>query len=195
MDTSSEITGISTVKFDEDSGLFVTDLGSGAVKVSAGDFFRTISVADQAELTAQGLGTLRIIAENGIVLATDPTGDSTEKTLTISSNPKTVEMFQDGRLEVRAGTVRWYSPGNITVSKIVSRLATTADTAIIAVIKKNGTAVETVTIPIGQSKVTDTVDFSMSEDDYLTVDITQVGSIGESTQGSGLSVIFTYIYT
>ena len=144
---------------------------------------------------AQGLGTLRVTADNGIVLTTDATGDSTEKILNISTRPKTVEMFQDGRLEVRAGTVRWYSPGDISVSKIVARLATTADAAIIAVVKKNTVTIHTVTVPAGQSKIADIVDFTMSEDDYLTVDITQVGSTGESTQGSGLSLIFTYIYT
>jgi hypothetical protein len=47
----------------------------------------------------------------------------------------------------------------------------------------------------GQLKSTNNSEFSMQEDDYLTVDVTSAGSPGISTQGSGLTVTFLYRFT
>ena len=57
-------------------------------------------------------------------------------------------------------------------------------------VNKNGASAATLVIADGGTKIINsTPNITMVEDDYLTVDITQVGS---TTAGSDLAVIFTY---
>tara|TARA_R110000782_G_scaffold29061_3_gene72546 strand:- start:528 stop:1136 length:609 start_codon:yes stop_codon:yes gene_type:complete len=106
------------------------------------------------------------------------------------TNIKTVQLFQDGNLQIVTGTVRWYAPGASTIDKITARLSIAADNIITLLIKKNGSIVKTITIPASDSKVIlDDTQIEMSVDDYLTVDVT---TIGNTNKGSGLSVEFLF---
>ena len=103
-----------------------------------------------------------------------------------------VNLKQTGDLEVTTGTKRWYSPtATTTLSKIVARVDTApVGSDINITINKNGNNAATLTITDGSTKIINsTPNITMVEDDYLTVDITQVGS---STVGSDLTITFTY---
>ena len=102
-----------------------------------------------------------------------------------------VNLKQTGALTVTTGTKRWYAPKGITISKIIARADTApVGAAINITVNKNGTSGATLVIAAGGTKIINsTPSITMVEDDYLTVDITQVGS---STSGSDLTVIFTY---
>lgn len=185
----TEITAVKALRFDEDSGFDVTDLGSGEVKIGMNSTFKTWKVDGQSDLVAQGLDTIELVAGSGIVLATDPNG-SPNKTLTIAAVDKTVKLYQDGVLEPTTGTVRWHNPADINISKIVARVADAPGTNISVNINKSGSLAETVVIAANTDKTTEIVDIDMLEDDYLTVDIIFAGGYG----GSGLSVEFTYSF-
>jgi hypothetical protein len=81
---TSTVTNVTGIRFDEDAGFDVTDLGSGNVKVGMNSTFKTLKVDGQTDLVAMGLDTLQIVAGSGISITTDPTG-SPYKTLTINS--------------------------------------------------------------------------------------------------------------
>lgn len=81
--STSNVTGI---RFDEDSGFDVTDLGSGNVKIAMNSTFKTWKVSGQSDLVASGLDTIELKAGNGITLTTNPT-DTPYKSLTIESDP------------------------------------------------------------------------------------------------------------
>ena len=103
-----------------------------------------------------------------------------------------VNLKQTGDLEVTTGTKRWYSPtATTTLSKIVARVDTApVGSDINITINKNGNSAATLTITDGSTKIINsTPNIIMVEDDYLTVDITQIGS---STTGSDLTITFTY---
>ena len=102
-----------------------------------------------------------------------------------------VNLKQTGALTVTTGTKRWYAPKGITISKIIARADTApVGAAINITVNKNGASAATLVIADGGTKIINsTPSITMVEDDYLTVDITQVGS---STSGSDLTVIFTY---
>ena len=103
-----------------------------------------------------------------------------------------VNLKQTGDLEVTTGTKRWYSPtATTTLSKIVARVDTApVGSDINITINKNGNNAATLTITDGVTKIINsTPNITMVEDDYLTVDITQIGS---STAGSDLTITFTY---
>ena len=98
---------------------------------------------------------------------------------------------QDGALTVSTGTARWYSPRAVTITKIRKHV-TTAPTgaALNMTLKKNGSSIQTFSIAAGGStNVTSGLNLSVAEGDYLTVDITQIGS---TTAGSDLNIVISY---
>jgi len=105
---------------------------------------------------------------------------------------KTLFWYQDGNLTNKTGTVRWYASAPLTMTGIVSRIATAADADIRLQIVKNGSVIYTITIASGTYKTTTSANFTMTTDDYVTVNITSVGS--NANPGVGLSVQFTYYF-
>jgi hypothetical protein len=186
---SSPLTNITAIRFDTDSGFDITDLGSGAVKVGMNSTFKTWKVDGQSDLVATGLDTIEFIAGSGMLITTDTLSDP--KSITFKTVDKTVTLYQDGLLEPTIGTVRWYNPQTVNINKITARLAEAADSTVTVIVKKNGTNVQTLNFSTGSVKQTATVNIDMIIDDYLTVDITAVGSVN---RGRGLSVEFTYSF-
>jgi hypothetical protein len=93
-------------------------------------------------------------------------------------------------LVVFNGSKRWYATSSFTISNVNAFLvsAPTGSSAIFR-INKNGSSAATVTIAASSTSVTSSINIAMVLGDYITVDITQVGS---TTPGSYLSMVFTY---
>jgi hypothetical protein len=91
----------------------------------------------------------------------------------------------DGTLSVNNGTKRRYISAASTLATADAYVITpSAGTAINLRINKNGSSAGTVSIDSGEtSSIDNALNISLAQNDYLTVDITQVGS---STPGSNL---------
>ena len=105
-----------------------------------------------------------------------------------------VSLVQEGELLVTTGTKRWYAPRNIVINKIIARVDTAASGSSINItinkVSGGTTTTKTMSIAAGSTKQEDTnPSFSLNADDYMTLDITQVGS---GTAGENLRVTFTY---
>ena len=73
------VTNVTALRFDEDSGFAVTNLGSGAAKIAMNSTFKYWEVDGQQTLIAEGLDHIHIIAGAGMRIGTNP-----------SSNPKSI---------------------------------------------------------------------------------------------------------
>lgn len=103
-------------------------------------------------------------------------------------NPN-VQFNQEGTLAVTTGTARWYAPRNITINKIEGFLGTagTGSATTFATLV-NGSSNRTDSISAGSTSVTTTgLSISINDGQYLTVNITAVG-----TSAADLSVKFYY---
>jgi len=105
-----------------------------------------------------------------------------------------VSLVQEGTLAVTTGAKRWYAPRNIVVNKIIARVDTASSGASINItinkVSGGTTTTKTISIAAGELKSEDTSpNLSLNADDYLTVDITQIGS-GDA--GENLRLTFTY---
>lgn len=77
------VSNVSAIRFDEDSGFGVQDLGGNAVKVLMNSTFKTWKVDGQSDLVADGLDTIEFVAGDNISITTDPL--SSPKSITINS--------------------------------------------------------------------------------------------------------------
>ena len=76
------ITNVTGLRFDDDSGFDVVDLGNGNAKVQMNSTFKFWEVNGQPGLTAQGLDTANFIAGPGVTIQANPDNNS----LTFSSS-------------------------------------------------------------------------------------------------------------
>ena len=129
------------------------------------------------------------------VLITDGSG-----TLTWGDPPATgtgVETLRThGVLTTVTGNGRWYVPADAVITKIVARVNTAPTGAPINLVinKVSGGTTTTTNMSIaaaGYKSENNSPSLSLSYDDYITVDVTQVGS---SEAGRDLQIIFTYTY-
>jgi hypothetical protein len=77
-----------------------------------------------------------------------------------------------GPLQENVSTERLYIGEASTLSKILTVVGSTGNTSAQIKIKKNGTVINTITIPADTSTVSTTTNTALAEGDYLTVDIT-----------------------
>ena len=133
-------------------------------------------------------GDLAFVEDTQIMYVWDGT---TWKPTRPASSATYLQLNQAGELEVTTGDVRWTAPRDITIASIQGVLGTAATGAnLIATVNKNGTVINTITINAGSTSVSnDGLSLSVAAGDYLTVDITQIGS---TTAGSDLNVIIEY---
>ena len=99
---------------------------------------------------------------------------------------------QDGVLSVTTGAARWYAPRDIEITKIRPFVGTAPVGSSLNVrVNKNGTSIHTLSVSAGQSNSANTITtpIEINEGDYLTVDVTAVGS---TTAGSDLKLIIRY---
>jgi len=105
----------------------------------------------------------------------------------------TTNLNQQGELQLVTGTARWYAPFDLQVTGINTKVSSSADSNISIAIKKNGSTVKSSSILAGQfSIIVSAPEFSMVEGDYITVDVT---SIGTTNKGEDLVVQFKYRQT
>lgn len=102
-----------------------------------------------------------------------------------------LQLNQSGVLETITGDVRWTAPKDINISSVEATVGTApTGSSIIATLNKNGTVISTLTIGAGSTSVTNSnLAISVLDGDYLTIDVTQIGS---TVAGSDLNVIITY---
>lgn len=185
----TSVASVINLAFDQDSGFDITDLGNGTVKVGMNSTFKFWEVDGEDTLVANGLDHIEIAAGNGITLTTDVTNSPYQK-LTISTPPKTVQLFQEGFIESTAGAIRWYAPGDITINSVVLRLGTTANIDITASILKTGSTAETVTLSASTTKQTKNTSFTMTTDDYLTINLSASGN--SSGRDASVEIFYTF---
>lgn len=80
---TNEIEGVSTIRFDKDTGFNVQDLGNGEIKVALNSTFKTWEVDGQDSLVAVGEDTVEFVAGSGVQITTDP--NASPKSITISA--------------------------------------------------------------------------------------------------------------
>ena len=101
-------------------------------------------------------------------------------------------LYQQGELQVHTGTARWYAPYNLSVVDVIPKLNIAADANVDIQINLGNTSVSNFSILAGQTTIDLTgsnATWSMNEGDYLTVDIT---SIGTTNKGEDLVIQFKY---
>jgi len=87
---SNVVSNVTTLRFDTDTGISVSDLGSGAVKIALGSSFKTWKVNGQPGLVASGEDTVNFLTANGISITANQ-----------NSSPKS---FQIGLPTVNGGS-------------------------------------------------------------------------------------------
>jgi hypothetical protein len=108
----------------------------------------------------------------------------------ITNNVLRTTLVKSGDLNIFTGTEKWYSVDSITFLDYNLFLGTApVGNNLTVVINKNGVAVQTLVVPSTQTSVTGISSFTMVPSDYITIDIT---SIGTDTTGSDLTLILTY---
>jgi len=97
----------------------------------------------------------------------------------------------DGTLTVNTGSKRLYLHDAYTLSSIYAYVDTAPDGAsIITDVKKNGSSLQTITIADGATTAANTtLSHTITSGDYITVDITQIGS---NTAGENLYMVFKF---
>jgi hypothetical protein len=109
------------------------------------------------------------------------------------ANTGVFNMLQSGELTITTGTSRWWAPFNLQITNIKSRLRTAADDIVTININKNNSLAKSFTFSASSNTTTITSPyFSMNENDYLTVDVT---TIGTSVKGTDLYIQFFYSKT
>lgn len=101
-----------------------------------------------------------------------------------------INMHQGGDLQVITGTKRWYAPFDLQIVGISANLGTAADNIVGIDVKNNGVSAKTVSFSPNITTTNIVAPFfTMNAEDYLTVDIT---SIGTNSVGQDLYLQFTY---
>ena len=97
----------------------------------------------------------------------------------------------NGTLSTNTGTKRLYLQKGYVLKSVHAYIDTTsAGAAVSAQIKKNGSNLQAISIAAGSYNASQTsLSHSIAANDYLTIDITQVGS---STAGENLYLVFTF---
>jgi hypothetical protein len=112
--------------------------------------------------------------------------------------PRTVPLYGtriyqiDGKLNVNNGTRRWYAHTALTIVKIKLQLDVAASgRSVTGKIKKNGISVFDFEIGDGIAYVpVNNINIAAAEDDFFTVDITQIGT---ANVGQNLLITFVFI--
>ena len=108
----------------------------------------------------------------------------------VSSADSYLQLSQSGALTVSTGTKRWYAPADLTISNATVRVGTAPLGSTLDVsLNVNGLANNIISVASNTTVSSNTTSVSVSEGDYLTVDVLQIGS---STPGADLGLNITY---
>jgi hypothetical protein len=108
------------------------------------------------------------------------------------SSTQVANMYQAGPLVVYNGTLRWYAPFALNISTVIGRLVTAADSTVSISVLKNGTTAGTINFAASATTSSSyTTGISMAAGDYITINVTSVGST--SYPGSNLYLQLLYV--
>jgi hypothetical protein len=188
------------------NGSLLTSLTGANVTGQVGNALVAGTVYTNAQPNITSVGTLTGFTSNGIInftntsnvslgavgnlkitggtanyyLKTDGTGNlSWSAPVSVQNYVKTY--YWQGGLTENTGTLRFYIHTTATLNTITLNLVSAGLTQSTFVVKKNGTSVNTITVPAGNVAVSQTgLSISLAANDYLTVDITQSSSASDA---------------
>ena len=134
-----------------------------------------------ANVSIGAVGNLKITGGTAnYYLKTDGTGNlSWSAPVSVQNYVKTY--YWQGGLTENVGTLRFYIHTATTLNTIALNLVSAGLTQSTFVVKKNGTSINTITVPAGNVAVSQTgLAISLAANDYLTVDITQSSSASDA---------------
>jgi hypothetical protein len=103
---------------------------------------------------------------------------------------QTRTMEYSGSLTTFNGTKRWWINQSFTISRILAFLSIApTGTSVNLRVNKNGVSEQTISISANSSSAVASTNIVLVQGDYITVDITQIGS---TVAGSDLALIFEY---
>ena len=130
----SNVTAVSAIRFDNDSGFALDNLGSGVVKVKMNSTFKTWKSDGENDLVATGLDTIQWIAGAGIDISFNPNGNPyqtitltntvTDYKFNVAADDSTLrEITADNTVQFVGGTLVTTTSdadGNITIDASVA---------------------------------------------------------------------------
>lgn len=159
------------------------DLGLNPDAGAALDSSKTVSLIDSAYISSRVSG-VDSASVSAIV-------DSNYVSARVGSTEQHTTLTQNGTLYVLNGSARWYAPRAVTIQSMAAYVQTAPVGSNLELrVNKNGSSIQTPTITTGNTSGSLTgLSDTMNAGDYLTVDITAVGS---STAGANLSLVIVY---
>ena len=145
----TEVTDITGINFDYNTGMNVADQGDGNVFVSLGSSFKTIRVAGLSNVVAVGEDTLDLIAGSGIALATNPTAP---KSITISTTGSSapIKTFNIlGDFGLLTGTARFYPVQQDTIKSVIMSVANIVQQDLMVGLYRNNQFLQFFTVSAG----------------------------------------------
>jgi hypothetical protein len=193
---------ISANYFLGDGGLLSNLNVAGGSSITNGNSNVVVSANGNVTTSVSGNSNVLVVTGNAIVT----TGIKTDNYMYANgepfagggggnAQPQIFNVYQGGALFLYTGSTRWYAAYNMNINSVKSRLATPADGNVTIEVVKNGNiSVLTQTIPPGNTTAPAyTSGIALSEDDYITVNVIDVGS--NSAPGYDLYVQFQFLKT
>jgi len=168
----TEVTDITGINFDYNTGMNVADQGNGNVFVSLGSSFKTIRVAGQSNVVAVGEDTLDLIAGSGIALATNPTAP---KSITISTTGSSapIKTFNIlGDFGLLTGTARFYPVQQDTIKSVIMSVANFVQQDLMVGLYRNNQFLQFFTITAGTNYAQySNLNYIIQTDESYTVNV------------------------